>query len=193
VDKALLLVDFENVQHIDLSAIDDTSRVIVFLGANQKNLPTELVAAAQKLGDRLEWLKIEGSGTNALDFHIAWYLGRVFESSRDTRCIVLSKDKGFDPLLRHLNKLGLVCQRVENLAPSHAQSVATEDADYKRVVEVLRKSDKKTRPRKRKTLSQHILSMFKKDVGPKDVNRIIGTLLANGMIAESNNTITYSF
>lgn len=50
----LLLVDFENVQQVDLSKLDDTYRVIIFVGASQKNIPIDLVTNAQKLGGRIE-------------------------------------------------------------------------------------------------------------------------------------------
>ncbi len=43
--------------------------------------------------------KIEGNGSNALDFHIAMELGCIIENSNKPECVVLSKDKGFDPLL----------------------------------------------------------------------------------------------
>ena len=99
----LLLVDFENVQPADLSQLDDGFHVIVFVGANQKSIPIELVKNLQKLGNRVDWQKVDGNGSNALDFFIACQLGRVLEKSPQFQCFVLSKDKGFDPLLRHLN------------------------------------------------------------------------------------------
>ena len=77
----LLLVDFENVQQVDLSRLDEGFHVVVFIGASQKSVPIELVASAQRLGPRVEWQKVEGNGSNALDFHIACHLGRVLEKS----------------------------------------------------------------------------------------------------------------
>ena len=117
---------------------------------------TELVTSAQKLGARIEWQRVEGNGNNALDFHIACHLGRALESSPQVHCIVLSKDKGFDPLLRHLNKIGLKCKRVNSLLELDPKFAGVKDPNYKRVIEVLSRSDRKTRPRKLKTLSQHI-------------------------------------
>ena len=58
---------------------------------------------------------------------------------------------------------------------------------------MLGKTDKKTRPRKRKTLSPHISSMFQKKIAQKDIDRIIDMLFANKMISETNNTISYGF
>jgi hypothetical protein len=191
--QELLLVDFENVQQVDLSRLDESTSVIIFVGASQKAVPIELVTSAQKLGARVEWQKIEGTGSNALDFHIACHLGRVLEKSPQVECLVLSKDKGFDPLLRYLNKIGLKCQRINSLLELDPKSAPVDDPNYRRVVEVLGKSDKKTRPRRIKTLSQHISSIFQKNIAQKDVDRIIDMLFANKMISETNNTISYGF
>jgi len=189
----LLLVDFENVQQVDLSRLDDTFQITIFVGASQKSIPLELVTSAQKLGSRVEWQKVEGNGSNALDFYIACQLGRVLEKTPHLHCIVLSKDKGFDPLLRHLNKLGLKCKRLNSLLELDPKPISANEPNYQRVVEVLKKSEKKSRPRKRKTLSQHIAAMFQKNIAQKDVDRIIDILFANKLISETNNTITYEF
>jgi hypothetical protein len=191
--QKLLLVDFENVQKVDLSRLGDGTNVIIFVGASQKAVSIELVTSAQKLGTRVEWHKVEGNGSNALDFHIACHLGRVLEKSPQLHCIVLSKDKGFDPLLRQLNKVGLKCKRINSLLELDPKSAPIDDPSYNRLVEVLGKSDKKTRPRKLKTLSQHISSIFQKNLAQKDIDRIIDMLFANKMISETNNTISYDF
>lgn len=189
----LLLVDFENVQQVNLSRLGDITKVIIFVGASQKAVPIELVTSAQKLGARVEWQKVEGNGSNALDFHIACHLGRVLETSPQLHCIVLSKDKGFDPLLRHLNKTGLKCKRINSMLELDPNSAPVDDPSYMRVVEVLGKSEKKTRPRKHKTLSQYISSIFQKNIAQKDIERIIDMLFAKKMISETNNTISYGF
>lgn len=191
----LLLVDFENVQQVDLTRLDEHFKVLIFVGSGQKSVPIELVTSAQRLGERVEWQRVEGNGSNALDFHIACHLGRVLEKAPNTHCIVLSKDKGFDPLLKHLNKTGLKCKRINSLLELEPKSTTStsEEPNYKRVFDLLSKSEKKSRPRKRKTLSQHIASMFQKNISQAEVDRIIDILFANKLISESNNTITYDF
>jgi hypothetical protein len=192
--QKLLLVDFENVQQVDLARLDDSFQIIIFVGAAQKSIPIELVTKAQKLGSRIEWQRVDATGSNALDFFIACQLGRVLERSPQLQCIVLSKDKGFDPLLRHLNKTGLQCKRLNSLLELDPKAAAQpEEPHYKRVIEVLGKSEKKSRPRKRKTLSQHIASIFQKKLPPAEVDRLIDILFANKMISETNDTITYEF
>jgi hypothetical protein len=227
----LLIVDFENVQQVDLSLIDDSYRIVIFVGQSQKSVPFSLVTAAQNLGNQVEWQKISGEGRNALDFFIAWYLGRVFEQPHRPECYVLSKDKGFDPLLRHLNAAGLKCKRVDNLSqlehrptverraqpehrpaverrpqPEHrpsaerrsggerrGQPASRPDLNYKRVIEVLGKSEKRSRPRKRKTLAQCISAMFQKKLPQDEINALIDVLLVDQMITEDNNSFTYHF
>jgi hypothetical protein len=188
-----LLVDFENVQQVDLSKLKDDTSVIIFLGANQKSIPTEIVMPAQRLGNRVEWRQIEGNGSNALDFHIACHLGRILEKSPQVCCIVLSKDKGFDPLLRFLNKNGLKCKRINSLFELDPNSATTDNPNYARVLEILSKSEKKSRPRKRTTLAQHISSIFQKKIQQNEIEEIIDRLFANKKISESNNSISYAF
>jgi len=195
----LLLVDFENVQQVELTKLDDNYRVIIFVGSDQKSVPFDLVTKAQKLGSRVEWQKIVGNGSNALDFFIACQLGRVFERSPRPECTVLSKDKGFDPLLRFLNEDGMKCRRISSLAELHHKTVAavsvpaTDDPKLRRVVEVLGKLEKRGRPRKRRTLSQCISAMFQKKIHQQEVDHLISAMLANGLISESSNAITYEF
>jgi hypothetical protein len=193
----LLLVDYENVQQVELAGLDDSFQVIIFVGADQKSVPFDLVTKAQKLGNRVEWQKITGNGSNALDFFIACQLGRELEKSPRPECTVLSKDKGFDPLLRYLNDNGLKCKRINSLAEIHHKAAAAtptpEEPKLRRVIEVLGKSEKRARPRKRKTLSQCISAMFQKKIHQQEVDRIINVMLANGLISEANNAITYEF
>lgn len=189
----LLLVDFENVHQVNLSQLEEGYHVMIFVGSSQKTIPIELVTSAQKLGSRVDWLKVEGNGSNALDFHIACQLGRVLEKSPNIRCTVLSKDKGFDPLLRHLNKVGLKCKRINSMLELDPNSAPLDDPNYKRTIEILSKIDKKKRPRKLKTLSVYISSIFQKKITQKSIDCIIDLLFANKMISENNNTISYDF
>lgn len=117
----LVLVDYENVHKVDLSLLDDSYSAIIYVGAKQNPPKAAKKPATAHRFTRVDFQKIEGSGKNALDFHIAFQLGRIIETAPKTECFVLSKDKGFDPLVAHLNKNGLKCSRVncvEELLPA---------------------------------------------------------------------------
>jgi hypothetical protein len=115
MSKKLLLVDYENVHKIDLSLLDESYSAIIFVGAKQNPPKAAVRSSTAYRFQRVDFQKIEGSGKNALDFHIAYHLGRIVETSPETECIVLSKDKGFDPLLAHINKAGFTCSRADRL------------------------------------------------------------------------------
>ena len=108
-----ILIDFENVQPKDLSVFDaEQFKIIVFVGASQKKLPIELAKALQPFGSKAEYIQITGSGSNALDFHIAFYIGWLVKQDSSAHFYIISKDKGFDPLIRHLKARGIPVSRL---------------------------------------------------------------------------------
>lgn len=74
--KKLLLVDLENKHKVDLSPLDESFRAIIFVGANQNPPKASKKPATAHRFKRVDFLKISGAGKNALDFHIAFELGR---------------------------------------------------------------------------------------------------------------------
>ena len=67
----------------------------------------------QSLGADAEYVRIEGNGPNALDFHIAFYIGNIAAKDPDCYFHIISKDTGFDPLIKetlHKSALCLITQ-----------------------------------------------------------------------------------
>lgn len=189
--RKLLLIDYENIQTFDLSQIGEHVDVVIFTGAGQRISPA-VAAAAQKLGDRVERQKIEGSGPNALDFHIACYLGRILERGEERDCYVLSNDTGFDPLLKYLVKQGLNCRRIDHIAPVAAAPSLSDQTNFKKVVDALRKLPKARRPKTRAGLIKFIAALFSRKVTAMQVNAIIGRLLANKLLyLRDDDTVSY--
>lgn len=113
--KNLLLVDHENKHHLDLSILDSSYSAIIFVGYHQPESKVKKKIESKNKFVRVDYLKIDGLGKNALDFHIAFTLGRLFETEPDTQCYILSADKGFDPLIQHLCTSNFKCARIESL------------------------------------------------------------------------------
>ena len=98
-----VLIDLENIQPEHLSVLAGQNfKVLVFVGQNQSKISFDLVSAVQHLGKNAEYIKIQGNGPNALDFHIAFYIGQFSAENGDSHFHIISKDKGFDPLIKHL-------------------------------------------------------------------------------------------
>ena len=68
-------------------------------------------------------LRISGNGPNALDFHVAYYLGALAAAHPEAEFTVLSRDTGFDPLIRHMAGLGIHGRRVETLEEEKSKPV----------------------------------------------------------------------
>ncbi len=118
-----ILIDYENVQPADLAGLDaESAQVFVFTGAQQK-IGIALVEAVQALGERGRFVRITGNGPNALDFHIAYYLGQWMVHDPQGTYLIVSRDTGFDPLIAHLGTGGAQVKRISVDPPT--KKVAT--------------------------------------------------------------------
>ena len=117
----IFLIDFENVQPSGVGRlVPGTCRIMLFLGQNQNKVPVELTRALQPFGADVEYLNISGNGPNAVDFHIAFYIGHLAQKHPGAKFTIVSGDTGFDPLVRHLSgTLQIGCRRIKAL-PAHA-------------------------------------------------------------------------
>jgi hypothetical protein len=118
------LIDFENVQPKALDRLKPgEARIKVFLGEQQSKLMLDVVRALQPFGAHAEYIQIKGSGPDAVDFHIAFYIGRLAAGEPGAAFNIISKDKGFDPLVHHLNGLGIPCRRLPEIPGTSPASI----------------------------------------------------------------------
>lgn len=191
-----VLIDFESVQPKDMASLNaPTCKVLVFVGANQKKLSVDLVESLQPLGQNVSYIRVSGNGPNALDFHIAFYLGELAASDPQGVFRVISKDTGFDPLLVHLKSRGIRAQRSDAICETPVSSVATHNTFDERVAAVLKdlKSRGNARPRRRKTLASTIHALFKKELEPSEVEGLIAAVANRGVTVAPDGKVTYTF
>ncbi|WP_143477836.1 PIN domain-containing protein [Pseudogulbenkiania subflava] len=120
--KNLYFVDYENLPSLSFEKVDvSADQVVIFVGKNQSKINVDTVIQTQKLGAAIEWMKMDGSGRNALDFHIAYYLGHFAASLEAARVqcniYVVSKDGDYDILIKHVQSLGHQCHRLTAIDP----------------------------------------------------------------------------
>jgi hypothetical protein len=112
-----VLIDFESVQPSSLDLLNHNNfKLFVFVGANEVKLPFEIADCIQRLGERAKYIKISGTGPNALDFHIAYYIGRTAATDPAAYFHIISKDAGFDPLITHLRANKIFASRVSAIS-----------------------------------------------------------------------------
>ncbi|MEQ1536243.1 MAG: PIN domain-containing protein [Burkholderiaceae bacterium] len=106
-----VLLDFENVQPSleDLAKLaPNFTDVWLFYGSHQLKQAQQLAL----MHDRVTLVPISKSGNNSLDFHLTFYLGYVAAKHPDARLIVMSNDKGYDPMIVHAKILDFTVQRI---------------------------------------------------------------------------------
>jgi len=187
--ERILLVDYENIQAVDLQALPADVKVRFVLGGKQGSLPTELAVAAQGLGDRFAYVRIVTVERNACDFCIAFYLGEYLRDDPDAECVILSKDKkGFDPLVRHLTvDRGLKVRRVSAQKEAFSAPGAGTVPDFDRLTLLLKKD--KVQPRKRKGLEGKVKSWFQ-DLSDAERSALVQRLIDEGFVRETDKLLT---
>jgi hypothetical protein len=189
------LIDFESVQPASLSILDgEHFRVKVFLGATQSKLPFYVVTAMQRMGERAEYIKIAGVGPNALDFHIAYYIGRISSQEPEAFFHVISKDTGFDPLIQHLKDKKIFCRRWHSLEEIPAVKAARTKSPEERADLFLAKllQPNATKPRTEKSLRSAIAAHFQRQLTDEEITAVIGALKKPGHVSITDGRVAYA-
>jgi hypothetical protein len=75
----------------------------------------DFASTLQRLGTRAQYIRISGNGRNALDFHIAFYIGELAAKDPDAFFHIVSGDTGFAPLLQHLKDRKLFARQCKDI------------------------------------------------------------------------------
>lgn len=121
------LVDFENVQP-SLEALAKLAPgftdVWLFHGPHQAKQAQAYAAGHE----RVTLVPRSGQGANALDFHVAFYLGYVAAKHPDAELVVVANDRGYDPMLAHARMLKFRARRVGYKVPVAKKAVVVKPA-----------------------------------------------------------------
>lgn len=180
-----ILIDYENVQNIDLSCLKEKNFYIkIFIGTNQTKIPIDLVLRSQELGNQVEWIQINGSGKNALDFHITFVLGKLVQQDPEAFFHIISKDTGFDPLINYLKNQKTLCARKEDISLITNllwnDSMPLEDT-CKIIVQKLSSIDRRCRPKSESTLKNYI----KAQLGLKEIAPVINEVYQKLLVSKN--------
>ncbi len=191
-----VLIDYESVQPPSLGVLaQDHYRVIVFVGATQSKLPFDLVSALQAMGERAQYVKMSGAGPNALDFHIAFYIGELAAQDPTAFFHIISKDTGFDPLIRHLKSRHVFAVRSASIEEMPLIKVTPKKAaqDRARVFVDLLRQPKSTKPRTDASLRRHLATYFKKqELGADEIDAVVAAMIGDGHISITDGKVSYS-
>jgi hypothetical protein len=182
----IVLIDSENIQPDSIEKLrHDHFRVVVFVGANQKRIDFALAKAVHALGPNGDFVQMSGNGPNALDFHIAFYIGRYSLEYPDSYFHIISKDKGFDPLIAHLKEKAIFCTRSASVSEIPLVKSTDRLPPTERAADFFEKriTSAKNRPATVKTLQSAIANHFQKLLSSEEIGKIVEALKSAGHIA----------
>ena len=189
-----VLIDYENVQPDDIDILhNEHVRVIVFVGPHQTKIAVEKAAALQRMGANAEYVRLSGSGPNALDFHIAYYLGHLAAKEPTAYFHIISKDTGFDPLVKHLKERKLRASRVQTIGEIPILKPIDPKSSPDRVALIVADLQKRgaARPRTVATLSSTISATFQKQLTAQEVSSLVSDLKDKGLVKVEGTKVTY--
>jgi PIN domain len=193
----VLFIDYENVTQVRLADLQRPNlKIFIFVGCAQVKIPFELVREAHLLGEAVEWIGVEGSGANALDFHIVFYLGQISLQSPKSDYVILSRDRGFDPLIQHLAKRGISCRRIDSLDVLSGNPELTYSQDFLSDIAIAKLAAvvAKSRPKKRSTLYTYLKSVLTKyHPSDSEIKQLLDSWFVTGKVTETKDKISYKF
>ena len=189
-----VLIDSENVKPEYIEKLKhEHFRVVVFVGANLKRLDFTIVNAVQTLGSNGSYVQISSTGPSALDFHIAYYIGKLAAAHPDAYFHIISKDTGFDPLIKHLKNQKILCSRSASVLEIPLVKSTDKQPPQQRATDFYqnRIAPAKARPATVTSLQRAILSYYHKVISEEEAAGVVEALIAAGHVAVNGEKVTY--
>jgi hypothetical protein len=212
-----VFVDFENVHEIDFGIIGRKAvSFTLLLGSRQTKLDVSLVEKLLENAASVQLIRLTSAGKNALDFTLAYYVGRAVAADPTGVFHIVSKDAGYDPLIEHLRSKHIRVQRHDDFAalvftgPAKPSSPTVPAVAPKqkslpmsetqapslheratRVLEHLRKAST-TRPRNSKKLVSFLVAQLGHKITEAEAVSLVESLSQAGHLAiNEKGTVTY--
>lgn len=197
-------IDYENLNSLDGLALQEYDRIFLFVGAS--NNQTE-IRLTEKFNDELNMtlITVKGIAKNNLDFHLAYYLGKLDEKTdKSIEFYILSNDQGYDGICDFIQhqKQGRICQRKgvqlekQAVAQINNEGETKLDTLFHKYVQYLKQMESRNLPVKLKSLRNHIhnylgLVNMNKNESEKIVNKVLEKLQAEKWVKIVDNKVSY--
>jgi hypothetical protein len=213
-----VFVDYENVHTVDAAIIGSkTVHLTLLLGAQKTKLDATVVEMLLRHAANIELIRLKSMGRNALDFALAYYLGRAALANPLSYFHIISKDTGYDPLIEHLRSKNVNIRRHDDftrltfstarpsktaspvailaakLPPKPKASDSRLEALEVRILEHLRKPATKL-PGTEKKLVSYVIAHLGKQGNKPDAEELVRMLSQAGhLFIGEKGAVTYHF
>lgn len=184
-------VDYENIGSLEALNISEYEKVFVFCGP--RNTKIKFGSHPENGFCSIELIGVTTMGSNNLDFHIAFHLGRFHEiADKNIVFHIISNDSGFNGLLNHLKKIGRKSKKVSTKVTPVSKAISSELGECAALVAAkLRKLDGRKRPRKRAKLLNWIKSQCQGLPNAPGPEVVCKELVKANIVQVSGSDITY--
>ena len=189
--EIVIFIDSENIPRIDDSYLTLKTKIFIMVGINQEKISFDLLKDKYSKVGAIELIKVNGSGNNALDFFISFYLGKFYNDLKNSKIVIYSKDGGYEPLMNHLLEKNVNIVRIKKEIAKESKIEKTKKIDninsiekkYNEVRQHFHPVNKHPRPRSLRTLRIYFDKALKKNNYSKDeIETIIKLLIENNII-----------
>ena len=139
------LVDFENVKSDGLNGISnlkDNDRVFLFYSVNADKITFALHKKINESLAHINYFKVEVGQKNALDFQLVTYLGYLINENKNDEYVIVSRDNGFQPVIKWWQKRGI---RISLVADLTKQDILQKEKELLQQVRQVIEDDKDSR------------------------------------------------
>jgi hypothetical protein len=146
------------------------------------------------MGEKTEYIKIDSNGPNALDFHIAFYIGQLAAQDPGTYFHIVSKDTDFDPLVQHLKGKRIPAYRTKDVRDIPSVKAIDSKPLSEKLVIIIDYLQRRGAAKSRVTnaLSNTINSLFRKQILESGLASLLKELQKQGTIKINGTKISYA-
>ena len=180
-----IFVDYENVHRVDLDLVAEKPvEVEIIVGKQTKSVPLKL-AQQLKHSPQVEMIEADCAGDNACDLVLAFRIGlKACEEPSAYFHIVSGDRKHFDPLVEHLTSRGISARRDDTFEKAFdwTTKIPTAPEDRFQIAKKHLVGNKKSRPKRKKTLLAQINAYFGKELGETELEALLQQLIRRRVI-----------
>jgi len=189
-----VLIDYENLQpQVAETLASPVFNVWVFVGVQQAKVSFDLVNLLQTKGSAAKVIKMGGSGRNALDFHMSYYLGGLVQQHPGDYFHLLTGDTGMDPLVAHLQAQGVHVNRwldVNDIPLLKRPAQLSDEEKLSCIIEYLVQRGAQ-RPASMRTLLGSIAAQFQPKLEEDAAKALADVLQAHGVFEVVGSKLRY--
>ena len=179
-----IFVDFENIHEVNLDLIADKPVVVILvLGKQNTKLPVELVKKIHQYSAQVRLVETGHAGRNALDFVLAYHIGRQAVTDATGYFHILSGDNDFAALILHLKDNDIFAARHEEFGKIPVLQAKPPPLDERvKLLTAHFDKHKTNRPKKEKKLRSHIHTRFAEKLSDAELDATIKELTDSKVI-----------